>query len=96
MKRKASFGLVFLGLLAVLASAAQTQIVPLAVSPGSERGLAVVGQACPTFSWTAVDWALGYRVAVFQAFGTAVPGYEEMAVGGVPVLSKEIAGRASS
>jgi hypothetical protein len=58
--------------------------------------LAVVGQTSPTFSWTAVDWALGYRVAVFQAFGTAVPGYEEMAVGGVPVLSKEIAGRASS
>jgi hypothetical protein len=96
MKRKTLFGLIVLGLWAVLGFAAQTQVVPSAVSPGSERGLAVVGQACPTFSWTAVDWALGYRVAVFQAFGTAVPGYEEMAVGGVPVLSKEIAGRASS
>ena len=96
MKKKTLFGFVVLGLWAVLGSAAQTQVVPSAVSPGSERGLAVVGQTCPTFSWTAVDWALGYRVAVFQAFGTAVPGYEEMAVGGVTVLSKEIAGRASS
>jgi hypothetical protein len=96
MKKKVLFGFFVLGLWAVLGSATQTQVVPSAVSPGSERGLAVVGQACPTFSWTAVDWALGYRVAVFQAFGTAVPGYEEMAVGGVPVLSKEIAGRASS
>jgi hypothetical protein len=96
MKKKVLFGFVVLGLWAVLGSAIQTQVVPLAVSPGSERGLAVVGQACPTFSWTAVDWALGYRVAVFQAFGTVVPGYEEMAMGAVPVLSKEIAGRAFS
>jgi hypothetical protein len=96
MKKKVLFGFVVLGLWAVLGSAAQTQVVPSAVSPGSEQGLAVVGLTCPTFSWTAVDWALGYRVAVFQAFGTAIPGYEEMAVGAVPVLSKEIAGRASS
>jgi hypothetical protein len=55
MKRKTLFGLIVLGLWAVLGSAAQIQVVPSAVSPGSERGLAVVGQACPTFSWTAVD-----------------------------------------
>jgi len=72
------------------------QVVPLAISPGSERGVALVGQICPTFSWTAVDWAAGYKVAVFQAFGVQIPSYEEMAAGGVPVLSKEIQGRASS
>jgi len=72
------------------------QVVPTAISPGSERGVALVGQICPTFSWTAVDWASGYRVAVFQAFGVQIPSYEEMAAGGVPVLSKEIQGRASS
>jgi len=59
MKKKTLFGLVVLGLWAVLGSATQTQVVPSAVSPGSERGLAVVGLTCPTFSWTAVDWALG-------------------------------------
>ncbi len=96
MKKKTLFGLVFLGLWSVLGSAAQTQVVPTAVSPGSERGVALVGQICPTFSWTAVDWAAGYRLAVFQAFGVQIPSYEEMAAGGVPVLSKEIQGRASS
>ncbi len=63
------FGL--LGLLVVLGPAAQ--VVPVAISPGSERGVALVGQPCPTFSWTAVDWAAGYRVAVFQAFGVQRP-----------------------
>jgi hypothetical protein len=60
MTKHAWAGIVLLGLLAVAGMAAQ--IVPMAVSPGSERGVAVVGQACPTFSWTAVDWASGYRV----------------------------------
>jgi hypothetical protein len=73
-----------------------SQVVPTAISPGSERGVALVGQLCPTFSWTAVDWATGYKVAVFQAFGVQIPSYEEMAAGGVPILSKEIQGRASS
>jgi hypothetical protein len=96
---KKLFGMVILAIcLVVLGSAAQVQIqvVPEAVSPGSEGGVAVVRQDCPTFSWTAVDWALGYRVAVFQAFGTEVAAYEEMAAVGAPLLSKEIPGRASS
>ena len=92
MKKRAGAGLVLLGLLVVAGTAAQ--IVPMAVSPGSERGVALVGQVCPTFSWTAVDWASGYRVAVFEALGVQVPSYEEMAAGMVPALSKEIAGRA--
>ena len=94
MKRR---GLLCLGVLVFLMSMAYgSQVVPTAISPGSERGVALVGQICPTFSWTAVDWATGYKVAVFQAFGVQIPSYEEMAAGGVPVLSKEIQGRASS
>jgi hypothetical protein len=94
MKRS---GLLCLGVLVFLMSMAYgSQVVPAAISPGSERGVALVGQICPTFSWTAVDWASGYRVAVFQAFGVQIPSYEEMAAGGVPVLNKEIQGRASS
>jgi hypothetical protein len=94
MKRS---GLLCLGVLVFLMSMAYgSQVVPAAISPGSERGVALVGQICPTFSWTAVDWAAGYRVAVFQAFGVQIPSYEEMAAGGVPVLNKEIQGRASS
>jgi hypothetical protein len=94
MKKK---GLLFFGVLVFLISMAYgSQVVPAAISPGSERGVALVAQLCPTFSWTAVDWATGYRVAVFQAFGVQIPAYEEMAAGGGPVLSKEIQGRASS
>ena len=94
MKRS---GLLCLGVLVLLMFMAYgSQVVPTAISPGSERGVALVGQICPTFSWTAVDWASGYKVAVFQAFGVQIPSYEEMAAGGVPVLSKEIQGRASS
>jgi len=90
-------GLLCFGVLVFLISMAYgDQVVPSAISPGSERGVALVAQLCPTFSWTAVDWATGYRVAVFQAFGVQIPSYEEMAAGGVPVLSKEIQGRASS
>ena len=94
MKNPFGACLVLLGLLTVAGTAAQ--IVPIAVSPGSERGVAVVGQACPTFSWTAVDWASGYRVAVFEAIGVQIPSYEEMAAGVPPALSKEIGGRALS
>ena len=94
MKKQIAAGFVLFGLLVVAGTAAQ--VVPIAVSPGSERGVAVVGQACPTFSWTAVDWASGYRVAVFEALGVQIPSYEEMAAGMVPALSKEIAGRALS
>jgi hypothetical protein len=92
MKKRIGACLVLFGLLVVAGTAAQ--VVPMAVSPGSDRGVALVGQTCPTFSWTAVDWATGYRVAVFEALGVQIPSYEEMAAGMVPVLRKEIAGRA--
>ena len=72
------------------------EIVPVAVSPGSESGVAVVGQICPTFSWTAVDWASKYRVVVFEAVGTEVPAYEQIAAVASPVLNREVIGRALS
>ena len=94
MKRS---GFVCLGVLVFLVSMVHgAQIVPVAVSPGSERGAALVGQTCPTFSWTSVDWATGYKVAVFPAFGVQIPSYEEMAAGAVPVIEQGDRGRASS
>jgi len=87
------FGL--LALLVVLGIAAQ--VVPVAVSPGRARGVAVVGELCPTFSWTSVDWAVGYRIEVFEALGVAAVSYEQMASSGtIPVLTKEIEGRGLS
>ena len=87
------FGL--LALLVVLGAAAQ--VVPVAVSPGRTGGMAVVGELCPTFSWTSVDWAVGYRVAVFEALGIGAVSYEQMASAGTePVLSREIEGRGLS
>jgi hypothetical protein len=87
------FGL--LGLLVILGPAAQ--VVPVAVSPGRAGGVAVVAELCPTFSWTSVDWAVGYRVAVFEALGVGTVSYEQMASAGTePALSREIEGRGLS
>ena len=69
---------------------------PVAVSPASESGTAVVGDGCPTFSWTALDWAAGYRVAVFAAPEAETKSYEQMDATADPVLSQEIRGRALS
>jgi len=95
MKKKtlACFGL--LVLLAVPSFA--DQVVPVAVSPGKAKGVAVVSELRPTFSWTSVDWAVGYRIAVFEALGVAAVSYEQMASSGtLPVLTKEIEGRGLS
>jgi len=95
MKRRTLVCFVLLGLLVVLGPAAQ--VVPVAISPGRAGGVAVVGELCPTFSWTSVDWAVGYRVAVFEALGVVPVSYEQMASGGsTPVLTKEIEGRGLS
>jgi hypothetical protein len=88
--------LCFFVLVVATAWGSAQEIRPVAVSPGSESGLAVVGQLCPTFSWTAVDWAAGYRVIVFETATTEVQAYEAMAAIAAPILSKEIRGRASS
>lgn len=66
---------------------------PVLVSPGSDMGVAVMVQNCPTFSWTAVPWATAYRVAIFKADGIeGVTCYEDMEAVADPVLRKEIPG----
>jgi hypothetical protein len=69
---------------------------PIAVSPASDVGIAKVSQLCPTFSWTAVDWATRYRVEVFKTSVGAVLNHKDMAATSYPVLLKEILGAATS
>jgi len=86
----------FLLLVFVVTNGNATETRPVAVSPGSESGMVMVGQSCPTFSWSAVPWTEAYRVVVFQAVGDEVLSYEEMEALTNPVLSKEILGPALS
>jgi len=72
------------------------EIKPVAVSPGSERGVARVSERCPTFSWSAVGWATGYKIAVFEAQTAEVRTYESMALAATPVLTQDIPGKALS
>ncbi|MCX6583730.1 MAG: tail fiber domain-containing protein [Candidatus Aminicenantes bacterium] len=69
---------------------------PVAVSPGSETEAVTVWQSCPTFSWTSVDRAASYRIAVFEAIDPIVTPYEDMADKASPVISKDIPGPALS
>jgi len=94
MKKRMILGLLGLAFLAGLSIA--DDLVPVAVSPGAENGPAVVRQSCPTFSWTAVSWALTYKVVVFEAGDGETPAYEKMAADASPVLVKEIPGKAFS
>jgi hypothetical protein len=94
MKKQMIFGL--LGLAFIVSLGVADDIVPVAVSPGAENGPAVVRQSCPTFSWTAVSWALTYKVVVFEAGDGETPAYEKMAATASPVLVKEIPGKAFS
>ena len=88
--------LCFLFLVLIFSWGNAQEIAPIAVSPGSENGVAVVTQRCPTFSWSSIQWAVGYRVAVFEATTAEVTGYEAMAALATPVLKKEIQGQALS
>jgi len=65
-------------------------IEPVAVSPGSESGVAVVGQSCPTFSWGAVEGALSYEAAVFEMLTIDVLSYTESNNLSNPVIRKKI------
>jgi hypothetical protein len=94
MKKQMIFGLLGLAFIASLGVA--DDIVPVAVSPGAENGPAVVRQSCPTFSWTAVSWALTYKVVVFEAGDGETPAYEKITAEASPVLVKEIPGKALS
>jgi hypothetical protein len=88
--------LVLLGIAFIAGLGISDDLVPVAVSPGAENGPALVRQSCPTFSWTAVSWALTYKVVVFEATDGEAPAYEKIAATATPVLVKEIPGKAFS
>jgi hypothetical protein len=94
MNKRTILGL--LGLAFFVSLGVADDLVPVAVSPGAENGPAVVRQSCPTFSWTAVSWALTYKVVVFEATDGEAPTYEKIAAKASPVLIKEIPGKAFS
>ncbi len=62
---------------------------PLGVSPGGGTGDPVVGSVFPTFSWSAVEGAVGYRLEIFKGVEGA-PGHEEMTERGELVMRVEI------
>ncbi|MDQ1353020.1 MAG: trimeric autotransporter adhesin, partial [Acidobacteriota bacterium] len=69
---------------------------PVAVSPGSETDVVTVWQSCPTFSWSFVDQAASYRIAVFESMDRKVTTYEGMTIMSSPVINKQISGPALS
>jgi hypothetical protein len=77
--------LVFASLVIVVALGNAQEVVSVAVSPGSESEIGIVTVRCPTFSWSLIQWAVGYRVAVFEATTANVRGYEAMAAAAVQV-----------
>lgn len=77
-------------------SAEESKSSPVAVSPGSETEVVSVWQSCPTFSWSAVDQASSYRIAVFEVVDPNVTEYEDMAAVSSPVIIKDIPGPALS
>ena len=93
MKKAALF---FFSIALVVMNADAQDRRPVAISPASASGLARVAESCPTFSWTSVEWATGFKVVVFETNGPNILSYEEMAAISSPVLSREIQGRALS
>jgi len=94
MKKRMILGILGLALIAGWGMA--TDLVPTAVSPGFAGGVALLRHSCPTFSWTAVSWALSYKIVVFEAAGKDALPYETIAAHASPVLSQEVQGGASS
>jgi hypothetical protein len=80
----------------VVISANAQERGPVAISPACDAGIARVGVSCPTFSWTGMEWASGYKVVVFEANGLNVLSFEEMEAIASPILSKQIQGQAHS
>lgn len=89
-------GFVVLCVVVLVSLAPAQEIRPVAVSPGVENGIARVGERCPTFSWSAVGWAVRYRVAVFEAGSADAKTYERTALAAAPALMKDIDGKALS
>jgi hypothetical protein len=69
---------------------------PVAVSPGSDTEAVSVWQSCPTFSWSAVEQASSYRVAVFEVVDPKVMEYEDASAMISPMIIKVIPGPALS
>jgi hypothetical protein len=69
---------------------------PVPISPGRDLGIAVVEHSCPTFSWSGVEGATAYRLAIFEADNENLVSYEDMNATAEPLMSKEIPGRALS
>jgi hypothetical protein len=96
MKSRIFVNLTFLVLILSCVHAFALERGPVAISPGSDAGIARVEMSCPTFSWTGMEWAIGYRVVVFETSGPNILSYEEMASISSPALKREIQGRALS
>lgn len=69
-------------LLLLCAPAAGASKAPVAVSPGTSAG-ALIGGACPTFSWGAVEGAKSYELVVY-AVGEGDEGAEPTLKQGIP------------
>ena len=99
MKRKKNLSTVVIFMFLFVSfwiSAEESKSIPVAVSPGSDMETASVWQSCPTFSWSAVDQAFSYKIAVFEVVDPNVMEYEEMAGISPPTLNKDIPGPALS
>jgi hypothetical protein len=91
MKRKKILSTMFVFMFLMVSFwliAEESKNSPVAVSPGSDTEVVSVRQSCPTFSWSAVDQASSYRIAIFEVIDPEVSAYEEMAAMASPVLSK--------
>jgi hypothetical protein len=60
------------------------------VSPGDATVTAVVGQNCPTFSWSAADGATAYHIEVYEQLTEGPVSHEQVAAMVTPVLSRKI------
>ncbi len=58
---------IFVSAVVVMTTHGAWALGPAAVSPGNDQGIAMVGDVCPTFSWSSSERALGYELAVFEA-----------------------------
>lgn len=91
MKRKAFLAcLVLVAALTVLMTGISWGMSAVPVSPGDASGNALVGQSCPTFSWSLADGAISYRVEVYEQQTTELLAHEVMSTIAQPVRIREI------
>ena len=61
---------------------------PEGVSP-SWQDVAVISNACPTFSWSAVEGSSSYRIEVYEMITSEVMAHEDMAKVSSPIIVKD-------